>query len=893
MNTFLKKFVTKDKNNITHTRIGDKNLAIFPGKYSIPDSELKEFYKIYYEHVFVKENKEFLTEVQNKNNNPILIDLDFRYDVKTKTRQHTSSHTFDIIELYINEINNITEIKSNIDIPVFVFEKECVNICEKYTKDGIHIIIGVSLQHVYQEILRENVLKKIHDILSDLPLINSYDNILDDGITKGHTNWQLFGSCKPNHQPYQIKKKYVFSFNTEDKKFDVNEEKIELSIELLNDVSARNTSYPVLDINSSVQLKEQNNTQKQQSKKTNVNLSDDITIISNKEELLSYFDRWYSELHHSEYYMKETHKLVMCLPPEYYNDFNKWIRVGWALHNCNKQMFLSWMLFSSQSDKFSYSDIIGYFEKWNSFQNQGLTERSIIYWAKKDNEEEYNKIHNESVDYMIEKSIEKVNNSEWDIAYVLFNYYKDEFRCGSLKKKEWYYFKKHRWIENESGYKIRYEMSNTLSRMYTKKSNDYGEMAIEKNIDGDKCDKMKTKAGLFSDIALKLKQTQYKQNVMKEASEIFFESDPNFMNRLDQNPYLMAFKNGVFDFEENEFRPGKPDDYISLNTHINYIPFNNKSKKQREIKEAIDNFMKQLFPKSELREYMWQHLASVLIGMNKPQTFNIYNGCGRNGKSKLIELMSRCLGDYMGIVPTSLVTEKRGGVGSLSPEVAQLKGKRYAVMQEPSKGDSLNDGVMKSLTGQDPIQANPKYKDPITFIPQFKLVVCTNNKFDIKSNDDGTWRRIRLCEFISKFVPNPKEDEYEFHIDYEIEKKFDEWKTVFMALLVDIAVKTSGNVNDTDIVLSASNEYRKEQDYLLQFVEEKLYKRDKLSRVDEKIKINSLWQEFQLWYKDNHNKSLPKKKELTMFLEKEYGKKWQQLLSFKEEDDDEELIGMC
>jgi len=43
---------------------------------------------------------------------------------------------------------------------------------------------------------------------------------------------------------------------------------------------------------------------------------------------------------------------------------------------------------------------------------------------------------------------------------------------------------------------------------------------------------------------------------------------------------------------------------------------------------------------------MWQHLASCLIGTNDNQTFNIYTGSGRNGKSKLVDLMSKAMGDY-------------------------------------------------------------------------------------------------------------------------------------------------------------------------------------------------------------------------------------------------------
>lgn len=206
--------------------------------------------------------------------------------------------------------------------------------------------------------------------------------------------------------------------------------------------------------------------------------------------------------------------------------------------------------------------------------------------------------------------------------------------------------------------------------------------------------------------------------------------------------------------------------------------------------------------------------------------------------------MTKCLGEYKGSVPTSLVTEKRAVVGGLTPEIAQLQGKRYAVMQEPSKGDKLNDGVMKQLTGEDEVQANPKYKDPVSFIPQFKLVVCTNNLFDIKSTDDGTWRRIRLCEFNSKFVSNPSKNpnDHEFLIDSNIDVKLERWKEVFMSMLIDVAKDKQGDVDDCDAVLQASRNYRKEQDSLMEYTKERLIKKDDdiLHSVGGKEKLDGL-----------------------------------------------------
>ena len=254
----------------------------------------------------------------------------------------------------------------------------------------------------------------------------------------------------------------------------------------------------------------------------------------------------------------------------------------------------------------------------------------------------------------------------------------------------------------------------------------------------------------------------------------------------------MCFENGVYDFNQKIFRNGIPEDYVSKSTRIDYIEIDEDNREHIEIIDEINTFMAQLFPNKNRRKYMWEHLASCLLGTIQNQTFNLYTGVGSNGKSVLVKLLSHVLGDYKGTVPISLITQKRLGLGGTSSEVAQLRGLRYAVMNEPSKGDKINEGIMKELTGGDPIQARELYKSTITFEPMFKMACCTNTLFDITSNDEGTWRRIRVVEFESKFVNNPSTNpkDNEFKKDKTLEEKFPKWAPIFASMLVKVVNRT-------------------------------------------------------------------------------------------------------
>lgn len=873
LNDFLRYYKSTDPPQTTHTRIGDGD-TIYGGKYSIPNGKLNLFYKLYHRDVFVNHKPEYLTEVQLKNTpRPLLIDLDFRYESSVTERKHSIEHIEDIIMIYIDTLNKLTSI--DFKITVYVLQKKNVNCLEEVTKDGIHIVFGVACDSILQQMIREHVKQDIANVVDELELINTIDDVLDAGISKGHTNWQLFGSRKPKHEAYQLTNMYSCEIDA-DGDIVIDKEKKELdNLKLLVDISARNTSQPVVTIKPKYEeeynkLKEtgtKRKTVKKSTKKFTVEgFNFDINEIKSIVILEQLVDKLLSDVSTEEYYIKEAHQFLMSLPQCYYDNYDKWIRCGWALRNTNFKLFISWMYFSSQSSKFNFDDIPGFYEKWQTMKEDGITQRSIMYWAREENQTEYKRIRDETIDHYIELTEEKA--TEWDIANVLYQLYKDEYRCASLKKNVWYQFKNHRWREIDSGTTLRYNISKTLSRIYGKKCDTCMQISSESvDVDKEKQEVFRKKGSNYSEISSNLKRTTFKQNIMKEAAEIFYQSDPDFINNLDKNRQLLCFENGVWDFDSRAFRDGRPDDYITLTTGIKYIPFNSSKPNDISIKSEIEDFMYKLFPIDELRRYIWEHLASTLIGKNKSQTFNIYNGCGRNGKSKLVELMSMVLGDYKGVVPITLVTQKRNNIGSLSPEIAALKGVRYAVMQEPSKGDRLNDGIMKELTGEDPIQGRGLYQDAITFVPQFKLVVCTNTLFDIKTNDDGTWRRIRLCEFMSKFVkdPNPNEHSpYEFEVDQNIAIKFEKWKHIFMDMLVQLTLEKEGLVTDCDLVLKASNEYRSGQDYLMEFLNDKIEKTDDKNI---KLKKTEVYAEFKVWYQETYGKNIPKGKELYDFLD--------------------------
>ena len=140
-----------------------------------------------------------------------------------------------------------------------------------------------------------------------------------------------------------------------------------------------------------------------------------------------------------------------------------------------------------------------------------------------------------------------------------------------------------------------------------------------------------------------LKSTNFKNNVMKEGRLLFYDTE--FMKKVNENPYLFAFRNCVFDAETMTFRDGKQEDYIMF-----CAPFDFEPERPYTAYEAwadVELFLRQILPEDDVREYVMKYLATCLSGTNEAQKFHIWTGTGANGKSMLMNLMEDLIKEFL------------------------------------------------------------------------------------------------------------------------------------------------------------------------------------------------------------------------------------------------------
>lgn len=894
------------------------NTRISGGKYMIPDDEYDQFLDIYRRDVVMRPGKyDTLTEAQLAESGPCLIDLDFRFPLSCTERKFTSDHVDDLVGAYIQELMTMYQFDAESQFPIFFMEKAAPNpVAEKnVTKDGIHLIIGIQCDRRMQTILRRRMVDRLRDMWSNDDAFRSQTNawadVLDESISLGRANWPLYGSGKVGGTPYKLTNIYNVGFYDGHFTLDIVRQVDAVMVAtLLPKLSARHRGHPQFFFRSEfareVVAEELPVSRRLAAPSQNENsnggldevegLYGFIMNIRDRESLQTTVDEFFRESIPKEYVRWHLiRKYIHLLPESYYGpgSYDKWFRVGMALRNIHHSLLILWIEMSAKLDTFSFStDIPDMFERWQGYgrnTENGLSERSIAYWCRKDAGESitqqakdeyeqdyvYQSVGMDDDDYVEDMKFDKTGTTDHDLALTLYQLFTDNYVCTSFTNNIWYKFEKHRWRKIDAGTQLRMEISNTLHLKYNICMNQLKqklEHIIERDNPGDKYDKdcLQKKMKKLLAICTKCKQTSDKKNIMTESKELFFDKTESFIRNLDSNPYLLCFSNGVIDFKERVFREGRPDDYLTKCTNIKYVPINEE--RDGAIMQEIRQFMRELFPDRDIHDYMWEYLASTLVGVLPDQTWNMFIGDGQNGKSLLITIMGYILGDYKISVAPNLITDKRAKIGGTATEIVMLKSVRLVIMQEPQPDAEVNEGLMKQLTsGMDTIEGRGLYcAEMEVFKPQFKLVLASNYFMKIKSTDHGTWRRIRVVPFKSLFTANPvstnHEKPHQFKIDYGLEERCKTWTEVFAAMLVEIAFRKQGKTTDCPSVLAASNAYRESQDYIAEFVSDRL-----VPDPNGSIRKPDLTREFSAWYEAAYGRSkAPSLKDVQSHLNKKF-----------------------
>jgi putative DNA primase/helicase len=221
----------------------------------------------------------------------------------------------------------------------------------------------------------------------------------------------------------------------------------------------------------------------------------------------------------------------------------------------------------------------------------------------------------------------------------------------------------------------------------------------------------------------------------------------------------------------------------------------------------------------------------------------------------LTKLLEHVYGEYAISCDIALLTNKRNGSSNASPDLMEMKGKRAVFFQEPENSDTLKTGLLKQLSGGDTVKARELFKSIVSFVCQAMFVMSCNELPKINAkNDGGSWRRIRVVDFISKFVDKPNiANKNEFKIDYNLKQKMTYWLPYVMSILVHYyhLQKIEANIEPKD-VMQATDRYKGDNNEFEDYFDDCI-----TVNIKSFTTIKDLYYNFMDWWEDTYGQEKP------------------------------------
>jgi len=304
---------------------------------------------------------------------------------------------------------------------------------------------------------------------------------------------------------------------------------------------------------------------------------------------------------------------------------------------------------------------------------------------------------------------------------------------------------------------------------------------------------------------------------------------------LDRDPDLLNCKNGFINLRSGSFSHHTPDCLFSKVSGTGYDP--------KATCPKWKNFLAEIIPDQEIRNYLQVLVGYSLTGDTSGQALIILFGSGANGKSVFVHIMEKLADEYYKTLqPDALIYKYQSTSGNATPEIAGLRGVRFAVSPEVPEG-RLDESLVKYLTGSDLVTARYLYGKPFTFRPSHKIWLTSNYLPTIRGSDYGIWRRIHVIPF-SVQIPEEK-------------------RIPFTELCNDLITELPGILNWAIVgakkyyaekrlkppegVTKACSEYKRSVDTIETFITDQCIISDYIS-----IKAKDLYKAYSEWCHDNN-----------------------------------------
>jgi putative DNA primase/helicase len=297
---------------------------------------------------------------------------------------------------------------------------------------------------------------------------------------------------------------------------------------------------------------------------------------------------------------------------------------------------------------------------------------------------------------------------------------------------------------------------------------------------------------------------------------------------------FLNVKNGLYDIDNMRLVPHSADVYSINQLNVTYRDDAECPVWEKSLEQIFEN-------DAERIELLQEFFGYCLTRENDYEKALFLFGEGANGKSVVLYVLEELIGKEN---CSSIALEKFND----SHYIARLRDKLVNISLETNAKTNVYDNMFKAIVTGDTISADEKYGQPFQFKPYCKLLFSTNNMPRVGDKSEGYYRRLLILPFNRQF----NKEERDPKLKYKIASS--ELDGIFLWALNGLKrLRDRGYFEESASMLNVKDEYRKENNNVIIFVEE-------MSVLDahDDISKDDLYQAYNNWCLDSGYRPLSK-----------------------------------
>lgn len=336
----------------------------------------------------------------------------------------------------------------------------------------------------------------------------------------------------------------------------------------------------------------------------------------------------------------------------------------------------------------------------------------------------------------------------------------------------------------------------------------------------------------YSKFCFKWHTRKMRETILRDAQSVH----PIDMQEFDRDPYIFNCKNGTLHLKTMKFTEHKPEDKLSKKSNVEYNP--------EACCERFEQFVDEIMcGDKERAKFLQKVLGYGLSGDTRYECMFIFYGVKtRNGKGTLCESVLNVIGSYGCTSQAETIGIKANKSSRMpSEDVARLAGMRFVNISEPDRNLRIDAALVKTMTGNDTLNARFLNENSFDFKPQFKLYINTNYLPGISDLTLFNSDRMVIIPFERRFTEQEQ--------DKNLKTLFaqpNSQSAILNWLVEGYRLLSKEGLGIPDSVKMSIEEYRKESDKVARFVE------DCLSQEDgAETRTATVYRRYNEWCKDN------------------------------------------